>query len=172
MESNQVPEIVMYEQIANLGTIDPQAQIFDEVNCCGTDDAKAKYFHTHRRQGWLPKQAERVGVRAARRQRRDVVKTLVPKAMTVMGWFASGGVFSGGQLDRARLAQCHRGSAVDRGEQALHVIERLRGRTTSDTSGRGFSHNSPTNGQQTFKCREATKDRNTKAATATTTMVS
>ena len=33
MEFNQVPEIVMYEQIANLGTIDPQAQIFDEVNC-------------------------------------------------------------------------------------------------------------------------------------------
>lgn len=33
MEFNQVPEIVIYEKIANLGTIDPQAEIFDEVNC-------------------------------------------------------------------------------------------------------------------------------------------
>ena len=33
MEFKQVPDIVVYEQIANLGAINSQAQIFDELNC-------------------------------------------------------------------------------------------------------------------------------------------
>jgi hypothetical protein len=33
MEFKQLPDVAAYEEIANISTIDPQAQIFDELNC-------------------------------------------------------------------------------------------------------------------------------------------
>ena len=33
MDFKQIPEIVGYEEVADLGAVEPQASIFDEVNC-------------------------------------------------------------------------------------------------------------------------------------------
>jgi len=83
MEFEQLPGIAAYEEIANVSAIEPQTQIFTEMNCSERMTRRLSTSIHAKRPESFSKQAERMGVRAARGQRCDVAENLVPKTMTV-----------------------------------------------------------------------------------------